>query len=60
MPRDIEQEIIEDMNKDAPVHVLIKVLNENGDQVDGAQLLTEAETVALIETLPEGWTVEEV
>jgi hypothetical protein len=61
MPKDIEQEIYEEMYKDAPRHnIQVKVLNEHGEQVRDAELMTEDEVIALIETLPEGWTVEEV
>jgi hypothetical protein len=46
---------------DNPLHgIQVKVLDSNGVQVGDAQMMTEAEVIAVYETLPDGWTVEEV
>jgi hypothetical protein len=58
--RDIEQEIYEDMYKDAPQNVQVKILNAEGEQQGDGQMMTEDEINALYETLPSGWSIEEV
>lgn len=40
--------------------IQVKVLNERGEQVRDGELMTEDEVIALIESLPPGYTVEEV
>jgi hypothetical protein len=58
--RDIEQEIYEQMYKDAPRNVQVKILNADGEQQGEGQMMTEDEVNALYETLPSGWSIEEV
>jgi hypothetical protein len=58
--RDIEQEIIEQIYKNAPVQYQVKILNDKGEQMGDGQMMTEDEVNALYETLPSGWTVEDV
>jgi hypothetical protein len=60
MTRDIEQEIYEQMYRDAPRNVQVKILDAYGRQVGDGQMMTEDEVNALYETLPSGWTIEEV
>jgi hypothetical protein len=60
MTRDVEQEIIEQMYKDAPRNVQVKILDADGHQQGDGQMMTEDEVNALYETLPAGWTIEEV
>jgi hypothetical protein len=58
--RDVEQEIIEQIYKNAPVQYQVKILNNKGEQVGDGQMMTEDEVNALYETLPDGWVIEEV
>jgi hypothetical protein len=60
MARDIEQEIYEQMYKDAPRNVQVKILNDKGEQQGDGQMMTDDEVNALYETLPNGWSIEEV